>query len=91
MAGEGMAEEPSLGRRLGKTAKRGRCEGEWAGEAGRCACWHHCLKTFHFHLRADSLPCNLHLCSYSCAPRPWFPGQLKSGPQQPSDQGGLGH
>lgn len=24
-------------------------------------------ETFHFHLRAGSVPCNLHLCSYSRA------------------------
>lgn len=28
MAREGLAEEPGLGRKLGKTAKRGWCEGE---------------------------------------------------------------
>lgn len=39
MAVEGMAEEPGLGRNLGKTAERRRCEREWGSEAGHCA-WH---------------------------------------------------
>lgn len=82
MAGEGRGARPGRGRSLGKTADRGRCEGARGAVPGTpacCACCRHCLKTFHFHLRTGSLPCNLHLCSYPYTPRPWLPGQPRRG------------
>lgn len=48
-------------------------------------------ETFHFHLRAGSVPCNLHLCSDSCSQGL---ASREAGVRRASgaiDQGGLGH
>lgn len=42
-------------------------------------------ETFHFHLTACSVPCNLHLCSYSCTQG------HEEGLRGDRDQAGLGH